>query len=161
MSAHPQHLDLPRAPTDARDDCRCAFVEYALHLMVFRTFNKGQALVDEARKKLMRVSGMHKGLMLEELLTNEDKLDPLVVEKVCRPVHHRCGTAGLDTHVEKVCRPVHHHCGTAGLDTHVHTDLHAGWQHHHDALGPVVWSLHHAVHMDTALQRASVGHKKV
>ena len=141
MSAHSQHLDLPRAPTDARDDCRCAFVEYALHLMVFRTFNKGQALVDEARKKLMRVSGMHKGLMLEALLTNEDKLDPLVVEKVCRPVHHRCGTAGLDTHV--------------------HTDLHAGWQHHHDALGPVVWSLHHAVHMDTALQRASVGHKKV
>lgn len=46
----------------------CAFADYVMHLLVFRTFNKGHKLVDAARKKLLHIAGNERAVMLLDLV---------------------------------------------------------------------------------------------
>ena len=61
-----------------------AFVEYIMHLIVLQTFNKGQMLVDAARKKLMHVAGPIRTMMLLNLVRSceDEGIYPDLMSKV-------------------------------------------------------------------------------
>ena len=56
-----------------------AFVEFVMHHLVFKTFNKGKALVEAARKKLFRIAGKERAAMLVNLVCEDEACSELAL----------------------------------------------------------------------------------
>lgn len=56
-----------------------AFVEFVMHHLVFKTFNKGNVLVEKARKKLVRIAGRERAAMLVNLVCEDEARSELAL----------------------------------------------------------------------------------